>query len=93
MTELFSALLKASFQGSIVISAVLILRLLLKNAPKSVFCLLWLLAGLRLVLPFEIESSFSLQQNQCDRQLRPRTAQSDRQDGMQQRYICPRIRP
>ena len=61
MTELFSALLKASFQGSIVIVAVLILRLLLKNAPKSVFCLLWLLAGLRLVLPFEIESSFSLQ--------------------------------
>ena len=61
MTELFYAVLKASFQGSIVILAVLALRLLLKKAPKSLFCLLWLLAGLRLVLPFEIHSSLSLQ--------------------------------
>ena len=61
MTELFYAVLKASFQGSIVILAVMLLRQLLKQAPRSVFCLLWLLAGLRLALPFEIESSLSLQ--------------------------------
>ena len=61
MTEFFCDLLKASFHGSIVILAVLLLRQLLKRAPRSVFCLLWLLAGLRLVLPFEIESSLSLQ--------------------------------
>ena len=61
MTNLFYDVLKASFQGSIVILAVLALRLLLKKAPKSLFCLLWLLAGLRLVLPFEIRSSLSLQ--------------------------------
>ena len=61
MTELFYAVLKAGFQGSIVILVVMLLRLLLKNAPKSLFCLLWLLAGLRLALPFEIESSLSLQ--------------------------------
>ena len=61
MTEVFSAILKASFQGSIVILAVIALRLLLKKAPKSLFCLLWLLAGLRLALPFEIQSPFSLQ--------------------------------
>ena len=61
MTELFYAVLKGSFQGSIVILAVMLLRLLLKKAPKSIFCLLWLLAGLRLALPFEIESSLSLQ--------------------------------
>mgnify|MGYP003305480055 CR=1 FL=1 len=46
MTEAFYAIAKASFQGSIVILAVLILRLLLKKAPKSLFCLLWLLAGI-----------------------------------------------
>ena len=63
MTEVFDAILKASFQGSIVILAVLVLRLLLKRAPKSLFCLLWLLAGLRLALPFEIQSSLSLQPN------------------------------
>lgn len=61
MTELFSAILKASFQGSIVILAVVLLRFLLKKAPKSLFCLLWLLAGLRLVMLFEIPSPLSLQ--------------------------------
>ena len=61
MTELFSAILKASFQGSVVILAVVLLRFLLKKAPKSLFCLLWLLAGLRLVMLFEIPSPLSLQ--------------------------------
>ncbi len=61
MTELFEAILKASFQGSIVILAVVALRFLLKKAPKTVICLLWLLAGLRLVMLFEIPSPFSLQ--------------------------------
>ena len=61
MTELFSTILKASFQGSIVILAVVLLRFLLKKAPKSLFCLLWLLAGLRLVMLFEIPSPLSLQ--------------------------------
>ena len=61
MTELFSAILKASFQGSVVILAVIALRFLLKKAPKSLFCLLWLLAGLRLVMLFEIPSPLSLQ--------------------------------
>ena len=61
MTDVFYAVLKAGFQGSIVILAVIALRLVLKKAPKSLFCLLWLLAGLRLALPFEIQSPFSLQ--------------------------------
>lgn len=61
MTDIFYHVLKASFQGSIVILAVMALRLVLKKAPKSLFCLLWLLAGLRLALPFEIRSSLSLQ--------------------------------
>ena len=61
MTAVFYDVLKASFQGSVVILAVMALRLVLKKAPKSLFCLLWLLAGLRLALPFEIHSSLSLQ--------------------------------
>lgn len=61
MKELFLSILNASLHGSIVIAAVLILRLVLKKAPRALFCLLWLLAGLRLVLPFEIESRLSLQ--------------------------------
>ena len=61
MSELFQNILTASFHGSIVILAVLILRLVLKKTPKKFLCLLWLLAGIRLLMPFEIQSSLSLQ--------------------------------
>lgn len=61
MQNLFEMMLDASFSGSVVILAVMLLRLLLKKAPRSLFCLLWLLVGLRLMIPLEIESSLSLQ--------------------------------
>lgn len=61
MSELFRNVLNASFQGSIVIAAVLILRMMLKKAPKKYICLLWILAGIRLLMPFSIESKLSLQ--------------------------------
>ena len=61
MADLFAQVLHASFYGGILIGAVCLLRLLLKSAPKKLTCLLWLLVGLRLLLPFEIESEFSLQ--------------------------------
>lgn len=56
-------LLTVSVQGGIVILAVAALRMMLKKAPKRLVCLLWLLAGARLLLPFQIESSLSLQPN------------------------------
>ena len=61
MNAFLSNLIWVSIQGGIVILAVTALRLVLKQAPKRTICLLWLLAGLRLLLPFQIESSFSLQ--------------------------------
>ena len=61
MSELFRNVLNASAEGSIVIAAVLLLRLVLKKAPKKYICLLWILAGIRLLMPFSIESSLSLQ--------------------------------
>ena len=61
MAELFQNVLTASFHGSIVIVAVLFLRLVLKKTPKKFLCLLWLLAGIRLLMPFEIRSDLSLQ--------------------------------
>lgn len=61
MGELLQNVLSASFYGGIVIIVVLFLRLLLKKAPKNLLCLLWLLAAVRLLMPFELESSFSLQ--------------------------------
>ena len=61
MAALFSNILTASFHGSIVIAAVLVLRLILKKAPRKYICYLWLLAGLRLLMPFQIQSELSLQ--------------------------------
>jgi len=61
MSELFQNILTASFHGSIVILVVMALRMVLKNTPKKFLCMLWLLAGLRLLMPFEIKSDLSLQ--------------------------------
>ena len=61
MRELFLNILTASIHGSIIIGVILLLRPILKKAPKNTLCLLWLLACLRLMLPFEIRSSLSLQ--------------------------------
>ncbi len=61
MTDLFQNVLTASFHGSIVILAVLLLRFLLKRTPKKFLCFLWLLVGIRLLMPFEIQSGLSLQ--------------------------------
>lgn len=61
MTQLFQNILTASYHGSVVILAVILLRLMLKKTPKKFLCLLWLLAGIRLLMPFEIQSDLSLQ--------------------------------
>lgn len=61
MNTLFQNILTASFHGSIVILAVMLLRLVLKKTPRKYICLLWLLAGLRLLIPFQIQSDLSLQ--------------------------------
>ncbi|MBQ6719658.1 MAG: M56 family metallopeptidase [Oscillospiraceae bacterium] len=61
MADVFQTILTTSFHGSIVILAVLLLRLVLRKAPKKFICLLWMLAGIRLLLPVPIESAYSLQ--------------------------------
>ena len=61
MSEFIQNLLTASFHGSIVILAVILLRLLLRKTPKKYICLLWLLAGIRLLMPIAIRSELSLQ--------------------------------
>lgn len=61
MSTLFQNVLTASFHGSVVILVVLALRLVLRKTPRKFICLLWLLAGLRLLMPFEIKSDLSLQ--------------------------------
>lgn len=61
MDAFFERVLQISLSGSVIVLAVLALRLVLKNAPKRAVCLLWMLAVLRLLVPFEIQSDWSMQ--------------------------------
>ena len=56
MTELFLELVNRSVEASWLVLAVLVLR----RAPKWTAVLLWALVGLRLTLPFTVESALSL---------------------------------
>lgn len=60
MSEFFLEILNNSITSSYLIVAVIILRFVLKKAPKWSICLLWAMVAIRSVMPFEIESSFSL---------------------------------
>jgi len=60
MSELFLKLFNMSLTAGWLIGAVILLRALFKKAPKWIFCLLWGLAALRLILPVSFESRVSL---------------------------------
>ena len=60
MNRIFSTLLTMSIDATWLILIVILLRLLLKQAPKWVNCVLWGFVGLRLLCPFVPESRFSL---------------------------------
>ena len=60
MDAVFLKILNMSLTAGWIVLAVLLLRLLLKRAPKWINCLLWGVVGLRLIFPFSIESLFSL---------------------------------
>ena len=60
MQDLFLKLLNMSITAGWLVIAVVLLRPLLKKAPKSVRCVLWALVGIRLICPFSFESVLSL---------------------------------
>ena len=60
MHKIFFEIVNNSLTASFLIVAVIVLRMILKRAPKWSICLLWAMVGIRLVMPFEIESRFSL---------------------------------
>ena len=60
MSAVFLKLLHMSLTASYLILAVLVLRILIKKAPKWISCLLWGLVGIRLVCPVTVKSIFSL---------------------------------
>ena len=60
MSAVFLKILNMSITASWLILAVVLVRLLLKKAPKWIPCLLWGLVAIRLVCPFSFGSIFSL---------------------------------
>lgn len=60
MDAVFINLLNRSIAASWLILAVILLRVLLKKAPKWIRCILWGIVAVRLVCPFSFESILSL---------------------------------
>ena len=60
MTEFFVSVVNMSISAGWIVLAVLLLRLLLKKAPKWITVLLWGIVAVRLICPFTIESALSL---------------------------------
>ena len=60
MADIFFKFINMSISASWLVLVVIILRLLLKKAPKWLNPVLWGSVGLRRVLPFSIESILSL---------------------------------
>lgn len=60
MDNVFLNILNMSITASYIAIAVILIRLLLRRAPKFISCVLWGLVALRLIFPFSFESIMSL---------------------------------
>lgn len=60
MADIFSEIVNMSVSACWIILTVILLRLILRKAPKWINCVLWGIAGWRLVMPFSFESVISL---------------------------------
>ena len=60
MTAVFLRIVNMSISAGLIVAVVLMLRLLLKKAPKWITVLLWGIVALRLICPVTIESVMSL---------------------------------
>ena len=60
MENIFLKILNISITASWLVLAVLLMRLLLRKAPRYLSVIMWALVGIRLLLPFSFESALSL---------------------------------
>lgn len=60
MEPLFLKLVNMSIAAGWLLLVVLLLRVLLKKAPRWIFCAFWAIVAVRLICPFSLESVFSL---------------------------------
>lgn len=60
MGEIFRQILNLSITGSFLITAVIVVRFLLQKGSRNMICILWILVGIRLLLPVSIETAFGV---------------------------------
>ena len=60
MSKIFIEIINMSISASYAVLAILLLRLILKKAPKWISVALWSMAAFRLICPFSVESVLSL---------------------------------
>ena len=60
MGAVFLRIVNMSITASWLILAVILVRLLLRKAPKRISCVLWAFVAIRLICPFSLESALSL---------------------------------
>ncbi|MBQ8210821.1 MAG: M56 family metallopeptidase [Clostridia bacterium] len=60
MGNVFLDAINLSITASLIVLVVVLLRFVLKKAPKWINCILWAIVGLRLAIPFSFESILSL---------------------------------
>ena len=60
MSRLFADIVNISYLANWLIMAVIVFRCVMKRAPKWMVCLMWGMVAIRLVIPFQLESSFCL---------------------------------
>ncbi|MCM1544090.1 MAG: M56 family metallopeptidase [Ruminococcus sp.] len=60
MSDLFLKIVNMSITAGWITLVIVVLRFLLKKAPKFIHCALWTLVGIRLIFPFSFESILSL---------------------------------
>lgn len=60
MTELFTMVLNRSMEASLAVLAVVVIRLLMKRAPRIFSYVLWIVVFIRFLLPVALEADFGL---------------------------------
>lgn len=60
MNDVFISILNNAWNTLLLIAAVIVLRPVLKKAPKYINCVLWGIVGIKLMIPLDITSKFSL---------------------------------
>lgn len=60
MSDLFLQAVRLSISASFIVLATVIFHIIFNRVPKKIHCLLWVIAVVRLVVPFSVESIFSL---------------------------------